>query len=309
MGERENNAELCIKSDIGRNDTNTIFIMEAEKIICCDGARNNDALAWAAMANKGNDPMAMAAMMNGGMNNWNNSPWMYLIFLALFGGNGFGFGNRNGQLQDAEIQSKLNQLSTQLQDGNNTNLLMDAIKGNNVALGQLASNLNCDFNQMQSGICAVQAAIQQVGGQVGYSAERVINAVNLGDMNIVQQLKDCCCQTQQNIIKMGYENQLGQKDILNGMQQQTNTFERSLDFVNRSIERGFSSLGYQLAQDKCDIIRAGQDNTRLITDTLNNHWTQDLRERYQDARLELSQQRQNATLIAALGTKATTATT
>lgn len=47
--------------------------MEAEKIICCDGARNNDALAWATMANRGNDPMAMAAMMNGGMGGqWNN---------------------------------------------------------------------------------------------------------------------------------------------------------------------------------------------------------------------------------------------
>ena len=61
-------------SDFGTKRHKHIFIMEAEKIICCDGARNNDALAWAAMANKGNDPMAMAAMMNGGMNSWNNSP-------------------------------------------------------------------------------------------------------------------------------------------------------------------------------------------------------------------------------------------
>ena len=37
---------------------------EVEKVICCD--RGNDALAYAAMANKNNDPMAMAAMMNGG---------------------------------------------------------------------------------------------------------------------------------------------------------------------------------------------------------------------------------------------------
>lgn len=271
--------------------------MEAEKIICCDGARNNDALAWAAMANKGNDPMAMAAMMNGGMNNWNNSPWMYLIFLALFGGNGFGFGNRNGQLQDAEIQSKLNQLSTQLQDGNNTNLLMDAIKGNNVALGQLASNLNCDFNQMQSGICAVQAAIQQVGGQVGYSAERVINAVNLGDMNIVQQLKDCCCQTQQNIIKMGYESQLGQKDIVNQMQQ-------GFSYTNTGIERAASSLGFQISQMVCDLKTNDNSNTQRIIDALNCHWNQDLQQKYNDAKFELSQQK----LIAALGTK-TTATT
>lgn len=39
-----------------------------EKIICCDRG-NNDALAYAAMANKQSDPMAMAAMMNGGMGN------------------------------------------------------------------------------------------------------------------------------------------------------------------------------------------------------------------------------------------------
>lgn len=289
-------------SDFGTKRHKHIFIMEAEKIICCDGARNNDALAWAAMANKGNDPMAMAAMMNGGMNSWNNSPWMYLIFLALFGGGGFGWGNRNGQVQDAEIQSKLNQLSTQMQDGNNTNLLMDAIKGNNTALGQLASNLNCDFNQLQSGVCAIQSAIQQVGGKVGYSAERVINAVNLGDMNIVQQMKDCCCQTQQNIIKMGYDNQLGQKDIVNGMQQ-------GFSYTNTGIERTASNLGFQMSQMACDLKTNANDNTQRIIDTMNAHWQSDLQQRYNDARLELSQQRQNATLIAALGTKATTATT
>lgn len=150
--------------------------------------------------------------------------------------------------------------------------------------------------------------MRRIAGQIGYSAERVINAANLGDLNIVQQLKDCCCQTQQSITRMGYENQLGQKDILNGIQQQTNTFERSLDFVNRSVERGFSAIGYQNAQDKCDIIRAGSDNTQRIIDTLNAHWREDLQQRYNDARLELSQQRQNATLIAALKTTTTTTT-
>ena len=282
-----------------------------EKVYCYDhpsAYNNHDALSIAAMCNKNStDPMAMMAAMNGGMGGQWNNPFIYLVWMMF--ANRFWNNGDGGKVQDAEIQGQLNALRNQMTDNQNSNLLMDAVKGNNVAIGQLASNLNCGFNQLQSGVCAVRSAIEQVAGQVGYSAERVINAANLGDLNIVQQLKDCCCQTQQNIIKMGYENQLGQKDILNGMQQQTNTFERSLDFVNRSIERGFSSLGYQLAQDKCDIIRAGQDNTRLITDTLNNHWTQDLRERYQDARLELSQQRQNATLIAALGAKATTATT
>ncbi len=274
--------------------------MEAEKIICCDSNRNNDALAYAAMAKNNSDPMAMMAAMGGGMNNWMNNPFVYLVWMMFANRM---WGNENGNtVQDAEIQSKLNQLSTQIQDGNNTSLLMDAVKGNNTALTQLASNLNCDFNQLQSAVCGVQSAVQQVAGQVGFSAERVINAANLGDLNIVQQLKDCCCQTQQNIIKMGYDNQLGQKDIQNAMQQ-------GFSYTNTGLERGFSNIGYTLAQGFCDLKNAGTANTQRIVDVLNAHWQEDLQLRLNRAELELSQQRQNATLIAALKTTTTTTAT
>lgn len=272
--------------------------MEAEKIICCDGGRSNDALAYAAMANKNNDPMAMAAMMNGGMNNWNNSPWMYLIFLALFGGNGFGFGNRGG-LQGAEIQDQIQSLRSQIADNHNNDLAMQAIQGNATAIGQLSQNLNCDFGQLQTAVCGIQSAIQQVGGQIGFSVERVINAANLGDTNIIQQLKDCCCQTQQNIIRMGYENQLGQKDIINGIQQ-------GFAYTNTGIERGFSNIGFQLSSMTCDLKTNANANTQRIIDTLNNHWQEDLQLRLNRAELELSQQRQNAALISALAPAKTT---
>lgn len=112
-------------------------------------------------------------------------------------------------------------------------------------------------------------------------------------MNIIQQLKDCCCQTQQNIIKMGYEQQLATCN-------QTNTLQNAIRYVATGVERGFAASSFQNEQDKCDIIRSGQDNTQRIIDTLNNHWQYDLQQRYNDARLELSQQKQNATLIAAL---------
>lgn len=72
--------------------------MEAEKIICCDRG-NDNALAYAAMANNrrdGYDPMA--AMMMG--NSWQNNPFMYLILLAMFGGNGF-FDNGRGLQGDS----------------------------------------------------------------------------------------------------------------------------------------------------------------------------------------------------------------
>ena len=259
-----------------------------------------------AMANKGtNDPMAMAAMMNNSQ--WMNNPFIYLVFLMMFGRNGL-WGNNGNGLQDAEIQSKLNQLSTQMQDGNNTGLLMDAVKGNNTAIGQLAANLNCDFNQLQSAICSVQSAIQQVSGAVGYSAEKVINAANLGDLNIVQQLKDCCCTTQQNIVKMGYESQLGQKDIINTIQTQTLAMQQGHNNITTEILRNLATITAQNQQDKCDILRSGEMNTQRIVDVLNTHWQADLQQRYNDARLELSQQRQNAELIAALKTTTTTTT-
>lgn len=269
-----------------------------EKVYCYDhpsAYNNHDALAIAAMAGQRNDdPLAMASMMNN--NQWMSNPFIYLVFLMMFGNGGL-WGNRSG-LQGTEIQNQIDSLRNQMNDNQNSSLLMGAIQGNNSDLKTLGANLNCDFNQLQSAVCAVRSAIEQVAGQVGFSSERVINAANLGDLNIVQQLKDCCCQTQQNIIKMGYEQQLATCN-------QTNTLQNSIQYVATGLERGFSSIGYQMATDKCDIIRSAQDNTQRIIDTLNNHWQADLQQRYNDARLELSQQRQNAELIAALKTTTT----
>lgn len=269
--------------------------------VYCTGDGGNDNLAAALLARgRDNDPATMLAAMNGGIGGGWNNPFAYMMMLGMFRFMyGDGWNGQNGNVQRAEIQSQIDSLRNQMSDNHNSDLLMGAIHGNNQDLKTLAANLNCDFNALQSSVCGIQAAIQYVGGKVGFSAERVINAANLGNLNIIQQLKDCCCTTQQNINRMGYENQLGQKDIINSMQ-------RGFDFNNRSIERGFSALGFQLQQDKCDIIRSNQDNTQRIVDVLNNHWQQDLQQKYNDARLELSQQRQNATIIAALKTTSTT---
>lgn len=69
-----------------------------EKFYCRDRDNNDNALAAAIMANGNNrrdDLGSMAAMMGGGMNNWMNNPFAYLMFLALFRNGGFGFGDGN----------------------------------------------------------------------------------------------------------------------------------------------------------------------------------------------------------------------
>ena len=60
-----------------------------------------------------------------------------------------------------------------------------------------------------------------------------------------------------------------------------------------AITQGFSSTAFQAQQDKCDILRAGQDNTQRIIDTLNNHWKDEQALKIQDLKFELSQERQN----------------
>ena len=250
----------------------------------------------AALLKDNNEPM-WAMMANGGINNWASNPFIYLVFLMMFGRNGFWGNDGNGGLQRAEIQNQISALSSQMADNQNSNLLMDAIKGNSTAIGQLASNLNCDFNTLNQSICCVKSAIDSVAANVGFSAERVINAVNMGDCGIITAVKDCCCSTQKEIIKMGYEHPLAYCN-------QSNPVTTAITAVHTGLERGFSNLAFETQSQTCQILNAGNANTQRIIDTLNNHWNADLQQRYNDARLELSQKNQNEYLIAQLKTTA-----
>lgn len=264
----------------------------AEEVIkttsCCNDAMMGGLLG--AMANRDNNPLAMAAMMRNRDDDdmWNN-PFAYMMMMGMMRYMyGADWNNRdNGaDVQRAEIQGQIESLRNQMADNQNSNLLMGAIQGNGNDLKMLASNLNCDFNALQNSICGIQAGIQQLGGQVGFSAERVINAISQGDLQMTIALKDCCCQTLQNIIRMGYENQMGQKDIVNQMQQ-------GFSYTNTGIERAASNLGFQMQQDKCDIIRAGENNTQRIIDTLTGHWSQEQANEIQDLKFKNSQLQQN----------------
>lgn len=257
-----------------------------EKIYCCDRGDNDNVLAAAILANNNNNNRY--GYGDFGMNNWMNNPFAYLMFLALFRNGGFGFdGNGAGvATQGIETQAQLNAIRTQLQDNQNADCIKSAIQGNGFALSQLAQTLNIDFNTLQKCCCNVQAAIQQVAGQVGFSAECVINAVNLGDCNVIQALQNCCCQTQRQIADfrgdLFLQNCKDTAELRNG--------QRDLGFA---ITQGFSATAFQAQQDKCDILRTSQDNTQRIIDTLNNHWKDEQALKIQDLKFELSQERQN----------------
>lgn len=270
-----------------------------EKIYCCDRG-NDNALTAAILANTRRDDYgSIAASLNGGANGWLNNPFAYLMFLALFRNGGFGFGDGSGvATQGIETQAQLNAIRTQLQDNQNADCIKSAIQGNGFALSQLAQTLNIDFNALQKCCCDVQAAIQQVGGQVGFSAERVINAVNQGDCNIIRALQECCCQTQRQIADFKADIQLQNckdtAELRNG--------QRDLGVA---IAQGFASTAYETQRQTCDIINAGNANTQRVIDTLNNHWSAEDKLKIQDLKSEISQLKQTQQLIAAVQRGAT----
>ena len=155
----------------------------------------------------GTDSATAMAMMN-------NNPWMYLVMLALFGGGAWGYGNNRGGMGagaaslDIETQNKLNSLQAQINDNNNNQWAREAIQGNSFAISQLAQNLNVDYNAIVGAINTVNAGMAQLGAQNGMGFAGVTNAINLGNLNIIQQMKDCCCATQKQILEQGYQSRI-----------------------------------------------------------------------------------------------------
>ena len=162
----------------------------------------------------GNSDFATLAMMSGGgfgNNMWNN-PFMYLVWMYMMrwmNGNGE-FGNSSGL--EAATQRQIQTLSDQMNDNHTSDLIMQAIQGNNAAVQEVSTRLGCDLNAIASAIQGVRSDIASVGSQLGFSSERIINAVNQGDCGVIQALKDCCCETQKAILTQNYENRMAISD-------------------------------------------------------------------------------------------------
>lgn len=187
-----------------------------------------------------NGGLETALLANGGMGGgmWNNPIWA-LVFLAFLGRNGIWGGNGDNNCQLSQIQATLNTNQGQT-------LLMDAIKGNNGAIHELATTLNCDANAIQTAINGVQTAIANVGSQVGYNAMQTINAINSGNATLANTLQSCCCDVKQLVTTQGYENRIA------NLQQ------------SQLIQNGFAQVGYANAENTCALKQNANDNTNRV---------------------------------------------
>ena len=187
----------------------------------------------------GLDPNLLLAMNKNG-NGWGDgSGFMWVIFLFFlmgWGGNGWGGFGGNGR----------GAIANEINNDYGRSLLMDAIGGNRNALSNLATQLNCTEGQIQSAISALTSQVQSVGNQVGMSGMQTINALQQGNMQIAQQLANCCC-----------ENRLATC-------QQTNTLQAAINNVATGQERGFANVAYETQRQTCDLHNAIKDSTQTI---------------------------------------------
>ena len=211
--------------------------------------------------NRGNqsslDPNVLfASMMNGNNGFGGNGNWMWVVFLfflyPLMRNGGF-WGNNDGN------PGNLDSLGNLVNNDSGRELLMQAINGNANALRDLAAMLNTSTSSIQHAICGVNNSITQLSGQVGMSGQQIINAIQLGNQGLAAQLAQCCCDLRTAVTTGNYENQIA---TLN----QTNTLQSGQNFINRSIERGFSDTAYAFRDQTCKLGSDIQNSTQQIKD-------------------------------------------
>ena len=232
------------------------------------------------------DAATLSLLTNGGMNNWVNNPFMYLIWMYMM--RWFNNDQNNGNCSlEAATQRQIQTLSDQMNDNHTSDLIMAAIQGNNTAIGEVATRLGCDLNAIASAVQSVRSDIGMVGSQLGFSAERIINAVNQGDCGVIQALKDCCCETQKSILTQNYENRIAISDA-------TAKLKDSVNYVGLSVEKGFSNSNYETQAQTCAIqntIRdAGTANTNAIIAKLDAMQNQSLLDKIDALREKNSEQ-------------------
>ena len=260
------------------NETKTTYIMPDQ-----NGFGSNDLATMALLGGGG----GFGGFGGSGM--WNN-PFMYLVWMWMMrwmnGASEWGNGNPNGALE-AATQRQIQTLQESLSDNHTTDLLMAAIQGNGNAIQEAATRIGCDFNALNSAVQGISSSIGALGSQLGFSSERIINAVNQGDCGVIQALKDCCCETQKSLLAQSYENRIAISDA-------TAKVKDTVNYVGLQVEKGFSDASYQTQSQTCALqgtIRdTGTANTNAIIAKLDAMQNQQLLDKIDALREKNSEQ-------------------
>ena len=184
--------------------------------------------------------------------------WIIILFLFVFcgwGGYGYGaggfggFGGQGGATSVYEgyvLSNDMNMLSRQVSDGFNSQ--------------------ERKLDSISNGICSL-----------GYDQLAQINGINTNIMSGVNTLqaaiKDCCCQTQQNINDTQYLIGSNAAEISRGVEKgfaDTNyNLAIQANGLSTAVANGFCQTNFNAQTNTRDIIDSAAANTRAILEKLN----------------------------------------
>lgn len=216
--------------------------------------------------------MNSALRNNGaGYNNmWGDNGILFLFLLILFGWGG----NRNNSgasgaipmgaattTNDAAVTGAIDAAIQRARaDGLDSQIVLEAVRGNQTAIQTLATTFNTDISNIQQSLCALNAGIDKLSGQIGLSSQQVINAIQTGNMNIVQQLMNCCCETKALILEQGNSTRMATMEQTNTLSDRMRTgfaeTHQLIDTQTAQMVAGFQSIKDMFTQNKIDTLQA-----------------------------------------------------
>ena len=209
-----------------------------------------------------------------------------LVVLFLFGGGGMGWNNNANNANQNTIELLKGQQNLQNQMSNNAISQLQTANANNIS--QLMTSNGNNISQLQA---SHANEITQLGGFSNLSQQiaQQTSTIQLMGANLASQQQQCCCETQKELIKMAGEDQLA-------ICQQTNSLNSNLNNNVNQIRTDLAAIGYNINKSTAEIIAANAAGVQAIKDLCNNHWNQDLLQKYNDVKVELSQNQQTLAL-------------
>ena len=168
------------------------------------------------------------------------------IIASMFGWNGGGFGNGGFGGGNAAA----GYIANQLNNDSGRELIMNAItaqgEAQRSAIQNLSTMIGQDFNLVNGAVQNVQNALATLATQQAVSVPQIINAIQSGNQSLSQHFCQCCCQTQQQIMAQGYENQI--RTI-----EQTGILSTQADKNTAAIQSQIAALQTNITKEFCDI--------------------------------------------------------
>lgn len=191
----------------------------------------------------------------------------YLMGLMSGNNNGGGFFGNNGGFQDiialiviAAIFGNGNFGFGNNGNNQNSQLLASLLERNGVDIASLASSVNCSSDRIRDAIGQVSTQICNLAGQNAMSFQQVINSIQAGNSALATQLAQCCCDLK-GIMSEGFSS------VGYALRDQTCNLEKAIAASTAQILDGQRAAEMREMQNKIDALREKNSQQAVI---LNN---------------------------------------